>query len=148
MKHEEFNEGFRERTKKFAVEVINYCGKLPSTPSVKVILYQLCKSSTSVGANFRAFCRGRSKNEKYAKICIMVEEADESLYWLELISDSGKDASEKLLWLTQESTEILKIVAKIKSAFEPSPLSPSHISHTSHPCISSPWPNPNSPRRV
>lgn len=119
MKHEEFNDGFKERKKKFAVEVINYCDKLPSTPSVKVILYQLCKSSTSVGDNFRAFCRGRSKNEKYAKICIVVEEADESLYWLELISDAGKDASEKLLWLTQESTEILKIMAKIKSAFEP-----------------------------
>ena len=119
MKHEEFNEGFRQRTKKFAVEVINYCDRLPSTPSVRVIQYQLCKSSTSVGANFRAFCRGRSKNEKYAKICIVVEEADESLYWLELILDAGKDTSEKLTWLTEESLEILKVVAKIKSGFEP-----------------------------
>jgi four helix bundle protein len=52
----------------------------------------------------------------YAKICIVVEEADESLYWLEVIFDSGKDNSEELHWLIQEATEILKVVAKTKSS--------------------------------
>jgi len=118
MSNEEFNEGFRKRTKAFAVEVIQYCDRLPESQTWRVIIYQLCKAATSVGANFRAFCRGRSKNEKYSKICIVVEEADESVYWLELILDSKKDGSEKLPWLLQEGTEILKIVAKIKSGFE------------------------------
>ncbi len=68
MSNEEFNEGFRKRTKTFAAAIINFCDDLPSLPSMKIVTYQLCKSSTSTGANFRAFCRGRSKNEKYAKI--------------------------------------------------------------------------------
>ena len=118
MTNEEFNEGFRKRTKAFAVTIMNFCDYLPPSPSMKIVTYQLCKSATSTGANFRAFCRGRSKNEKYAKICIVVEEADETVYWLELILDSGKDASAKLHAYIQEGTEILKVVAKIKSSFE------------------------------
>ena len=118
MTNEEFNEGFRKRTRTFAATIINYCDDLPSLPSMKIVSYQLCKSSTSTGANFRAFCRGRSKNEKYAKICITVEEADETVYWLELILKSGKDDSSRLHAYIQESTEILKIVAKIKSSFD------------------------------
>jgi len=90
MSNEEFNEGFRRRTKAFAVELIQYCERLPENHTWRVIIYQLCKSATSVGANFRAFCRGRSKNEKHSKIYIVVEEADENVYWLELILDSKK----------------------------------------------------------
>ncbi len=119
MSHEEFNEGFRKRTKAFAIAVIKLCDNLPQGRTTSVIVYQLCKAATSVGANFRAFCRGRSKNEKFSKICIVVEEADESLYWLEVIFESGKDTSNELLLLIQENTEILKVVAKIKSGFEP-----------------------------
>ncbi|MFN0036306.1 MAG: four helix bundle protein [Saprospiraceae bacterium] len=119
MSHEEFNEGFRKRTKAFAVAVIKLCDELPPSRTTSVVVYQLCKASTSVGANFRAFCRGRSKNEKFSKICIVVEEADESLYWLEVIFESGKNTSQELKDLIQESTEILKIAAKIKVGFEP-----------------------------
>lgn len=118
MTNEEFNEYFRKRTKAFAVAVIKFCDKLPSSPSTKVIVYQLCKAATAVGANYRAFCRGRSKKELYAKICIVVEEADENLYWLEVILDSGKDNSEELHGLIQEATEILKVVAKTKNSLE------------------------------
>jgi four helix bundle protein len=58
-------------------------------PAQKFLSYQLGKSATSVGANFRVFCRGRSKNEKFSKICIVVEEADESAYWIDLFMATG-----------------------------------------------------------
>jgi four helix bundle protein len=115
MTNEEFNDGFRKRTKAFAVDVIRYCDNLPQSRTTAVIVFQLCKAASSVGANFRAFCRGRSKNEKYSKICIVVEESDEALYWLEVILDSEKDTSPELNRLTSEGTEILKIVSKIKN---------------------------------
>ena len=120
MTNGDFNESFRQRTKAFAVAIIKLCDSFSPGRSNSVIAYQLCKSATSTGANFRAFCRGRSKSEKFSKICIVVEEADESLYWLELIQDlSRNNPSYSLLPLIQESTEILKIAAKIKSAFAP-----------------------------
>lgn len=119
MTNTEFNEGFRRRTKKFSVDIIHLCEGLPASRVNAVIIYQLCKAATSVGANFRAFCQGRSAKEKYAKICIVVEEADETLYWLEIIHDSGKDSSAHLKHLLQESLEIVKITAKIKSSLAP-----------------------------
>jgi len=75
---------------------------------------QLAKSATSVGANFRAFSRARSTNESYAKICIVVEEADETVYWLELFQDTSFGDMEQLPQLIQEATERLKVTVKIK----------------------------------
>lgn len=118
MTNEEFNDYFRKRTKAFSVAVLKFCDKLDFTTSVKVISYQLSKSSTSVGANYRAFCRGRSRNERYSKICIVVEEADETIYWLELLQELGKGDQKELSNLIAESTEILKVVAKTKSSHE------------------------------
>lgn len=89
MKQEEFNEQFRRRTKKFAVDVIKYCNSLPQTPASRVIIYQLVKSGTSVAANYSAACRARSKAEFHSKMSIVVEEGDESQLWLEIIEDSG-----------------------------------------------------------
>jgi len=71
----------RKRTKKMAVDVIGFCDKLIICKASGVITYQLVKSATSVGANYRAACRGRSKAEFYSKMCIVVEEADETEYW-------------------------------------------------------------------
>jgi four helix bundle protein len=119
MKHEEFNEIMRQRTRAYAVAVIQYCNTLPATPASRVISYQFIKAATSVGANYRAFCRARSRNERYAKICIVVEEADESVFWTEVIRDSKLDDSETLIYLQTEGTEILKIMAKTKSSLEP-----------------------------
>ncbi len=119
MKHEEFNEIMRQRTRAFAVAVIQYCNTLPVTQASRVISYQFIKAATSVGANYRAFCRARSRNERYAKICIVVEEADESVFWTEVIRDSKLDDSETLVFLQTEGTEILKIMAKTKSSLEP-----------------------------
>ncbi|RNL90698.1 four helix bundle protein [Sinomicrobium pectinilyticum] len=95
MTNAEFNEQMRNRTPEYAVRVLGFSEAIPENISARVIGYQLAKSSTSVGANSRAFCRGGSAKEHYAKICL-VEEADECLYWAKGI-------------------ERLKIVSKIKS---------------------------------
>jgi four helix bundle protein len=81
MKNGEFNELFRQRTMVYAIAVIEFLETVPVKAATRVMSYQFGIGGTSVRANFRAFCRGRSKNERFAKICIVVEEADESLYW-------------------------------------------------------------------
>jgi four helix bundle protein len=116
MTNTEFNEKFRSRTRDFSVRVIRFLGSIPYNSASKILCHQLGKSATSVGANFRAFCRGRSKNEKFAKICIVVEEADEMIYWLDLFEASGYGDKSELIWLSQEALEILKVTAKIKSS--------------------------------
>lgn len=110
-----FIEGLKRRTKKFGVDVILFCDSLKPTKASSVITYQLVKSATSVGANYRAACRGRSDKEFFSKICIVVEEADESVFWLEVIQDAvlSKNQAE-LQRLLNEGTEILKIVSKTK----------------------------------
>lgn len=68
------------RTKKFSVDVIKFCNTLITCKTSSVITYQLIKSATSTGANYRAACKARSKNEFFSKICIVVEESDEYEY--------------------------------------------------------------------
>lgn len=116
MTNTEFNEKFRGRTRDFAVKVIRFLSNMPYNSATKILANQLCKSATSVGANFRAFCRGRSKNEKYAKICIVVEEADEMIHWLDLFGAANYGDKSELLWLSNEALEILKITSKIKTS--------------------------------
>ncbi len=112
---EQFIANFKARTKKFAVDIIKFCNSLKTCKASAVVTYQLVKSATSVGANYRAACRARSEKEFYSKICIVVEEADESLYWLEVIeaSELAEDIKE-LKRLLPESEEILKVVGKTK----------------------------------
>jgi len=109
---EEFADWFKSRTKKFAIDVIKFCKGLPQNTASRVISYQIIKSSTSVAANYRAACRARSGKEFYAKLCITVEEADESEFWMDMIVgaelSNDKIESERLY---QESLEILKIVS-------------------------------------
>ncbi len=78
-------DGLKKRTKKFALRVLKLVDALPRTTAGWAIGNQLVRSGTSVGANYRAACRGRSKAEFVAKIGTVIEEADESAYWLELI---------------------------------------------------------------
>jgi four helix bundle protein len=112
---EKFIEEMKKRTKKFAVDVIKFCDTLKACKASAVITYQLVKSATSVGANYRAACRGRSKAEFFSKICIVVEEADESEYWLEIIDESNlSDEKQELERLIVEAVEITKIVSKAK----------------------------------
>lgn len=112
-----FVEKMKARTKQFAVDVINFCSELPKTQASHTITYQIIKSATSTGANYRAACRGRSKAEFYSKLSITVEEADESQYWLELIKDSNiKCNKEELTRLHKEITEILSILTKARKS--------------------------------
>ena len=119
MTNEEFNTLFRERTKKYAVRTLKFIDDLPFSTATKIISYQLGKSTSSVGANYRAFCRGRSKNERFSKICIVVEEADECEYWLEILQALDIGNKVELENLLSETLEIIKICQKIKTAFNP-----------------------------
>src|SRR5437762_9739273 len=84
----------QERTKSFALRVLNLIERLPKTIGGSVLANQIARSATSVGANYRAACRARSRAEFASKLGTVAEEADESLYWLELIRD-GKFVSGK-----------------------------------------------------
>ena len=75
----------RNRTKKFSISIIRLTKSIRSCEEGRIISRQLIKCSTSVGANYRAACLARSTAEFYAKLCTVVEEADESIYWLELL---------------------------------------------------------------
>jgi len=114
---EQFIEKMKKRTRKFAVDVILFCDSLKTCKASGVITYQLVKSGTSTGANYRAACRGRSKKEFFSKICIVVEEADESEYWLEVIKEADLTTNKvELDRLLNEISEIVKIVSKAKSS--------------------------------
>ena len=114
---EVFVEKMRKRTKKFAVDIIHFCGTLKLGKASSVIIYQLVKAATSTGANYRAACIARSKKEFFSKICIVVEEVDESEYWLEVIKDANLSNDKKELErLLAESSEIFKITSKAKNS--------------------------------
>jgi four helix bundle protein len=81
-------EALRERTKQFAISIIKLFRVLPRTEEARVIGRQVLRSSTSVAANYRAVCRARSKAEFVAKMGVVVEEADETVFWLELLVDA------------------------------------------------------------
>jgi len=107
-----FIEKFKAKTKKFAVDIILFCEKLPNTRGCRNISFQLIKSGTSTGANYRAACRARSKAEFHAKISIVVEEADERLFWLEMIEDTGILCDNReLRRLKKEAEEIVKVTS-------------------------------------
>lgn len=110
-----FVEGLKKRTKKFGVDVILFCDSLKKCKASAVVTYQLVKAATSVGANYRSACRGRSDAEFFSKLCIVVEEADESVFWIEVIEDSNlSNDPVELKRLLDEGTEILKITTKSK----------------------------------
>ena len=116
MTNEEFNESFRNRTKTFAIEIIKFLETVPYNSATRVMSFQLGKAGTSVGANFRAFCRSRSNKERFAKICIVVEEADETSFWLDLFSGTNYGDKNCLVHLIAEGIEILKISSSIKNS--------------------------------
>ena len=109
----------KERTKQFALRVLKLGAALPNTLSGRTIGGQLARAGTSVGANYRAACRARSKPEFIAKIGIVEEEADESAFWMELIIE-GKLLGQRLVQpLLDEANELAKIMASSrKSASE------------------------------
>jgi four helix bundle protein len=96
----------RVRTKAFAVRVVRLYKSLPFSADAQVLGKQLLRSATSVAANYRAACRARSRAEWIAKIGVVVEEADESMFWLEMLSDCGVVAPAKLKELVKEANEL------------------------------------------
>ena len=107
----DFAEAFRNRTKKFVVDNIKFFRTLPKTEEAKIIGRQLLRSSSSVGANYRAACRARSQAEFHSKLSIVVEEADESAFWMEILVEADIVKPSELTYLSDEANQILKIVA-------------------------------------
>ncbi|MEO6684447.1 MAG: four helix bundle protein [Dyadobacter sp.] len=93
---EEFIDALKDRTKQFVLRSIKLFKALPSSEEARIIGKQFLRSASSVGANYRAVCLARSNREFFAKLSITVEEADESLFWLEIISESGILPLEKI----------------------------------------------------
>jgi len=107
---------FKNRTKQFALEVLRLVETLPRNRTADVIGRQLLRSGTSVGANYRAACRGRSASDVAAKLSIVEEEADESMYWMELLVESGTVVPNRVDALMKEANELLAMtVASIKT---------------------------------
>lgn len=102
-------EELKARTKAFAVRVVKMTEALPRTRAADIVARQVIRSATSVGANYRAACRGRSHREFTAKIGVVAEEADESLYWLEMLVETGLMSKAKLENLIQEADELTAI---------------------------------------
>jgi four helix bundle protein len=100
----------KARTKGFALRVIRLIDALPKSTAGRAISNQIIRSATSVGANYRAACRSRSPAEFIAKLGVVVEEADESLYWLELILESNMVPQSRLGPLLTEANEITAIM--------------------------------------
>ena len=107
----DFAEVMRNRTKKFVVDNIKFFRTLPKTEEAKIIGRQLLRSSSSVGANYRAACRARSKAEFHSKLSIVVEEADESVFWMEILVDAEVVKPSELNYLSDEANQILKIAS-------------------------------------
>lgn len=103
-------EDLKARTKQFALRVLRLVDSLPHSFGARTIGKQLADSATSVGANYRSACRGRSRKEFLAKLGIVEEEADESAYWLELVVESGLVKSPLVEPLLQEAQAITKIM--------------------------------------
>ena len=109
-------QAFKQRTKKLALRVIELVEALPKTKTAEVIGRQLLRCATSVGANYRAACRGKSTADVLAKLAIVEEEADETIYWLELLVESGTVEEKRISQLLKETNEITAmIVASIKT---------------------------------
>jgi len=105
------SEELKARTKSFALRVIKLVDAMPRSLAAQVIAKQLLRSATSVGANYRAACRAQSHAEFAAKLSIVVEEADETVYWLELLRESSLLKPERLDKILKEANELVAIAA-------------------------------------
>jgi four helix bundle protein len=108
----------RERLKLFALMILKISNILPKTPRANVLNNQLTKSGTSAYANYRAALRGRSKKEFFSKLCISVEEADETEMWLELLISANISKENIVKEAYDESVEIIKLLASMRSRME------------------------------
>lgn len=102
-------EDLKNRTKKFALMIIRIVEELPNTKTGNAIGNQLIRSGTSVAANYRTACKARSNADFISKITVVEEEADESLFWLELIEESGLLKKEIIEKVKREADELTAI---------------------------------------
>src|ERR1700726_1518818 len=103
------SDDLKNRTKQFALRVLKLVAALPNNVRGRAICDQLVRAGTSVGSNYRAACRGRSKSEFVAKLGIVEEEADETVFWLGLLQESSLISAQKLAPLVQEARELTAI---------------------------------------
>ncbi len=109
-----FNDKFRVRTRNFSVAICKTFAGLSQNEATKVVTRQILRSGSSVAANFRAACRARSSAEYYSKLCIVVEECDETLFWLDLIGEILPEKKNLFQPLEEEATELLNVFSSTK----------------------------------
>ena len=102
----------KERTAELASRVLKLSDDLPGSYNIQVLSHQIVRSATSVGANYRAACRSKSRKDFINKLKTVEEELDETIYWLGLISDSKTVSAERIRPLIDETTELLAIIVK------------------------------------
>src|SRR5436305_14313325 len=100
----------KQRTRRFALRVVNLVESLPPSRTADVIGKQLLRCGTSVGANYRASCRAKSQADFVAKMGIVEEEADETIYWIELLVESGLTEKDRVANLLDEDNQSVAIV--------------------------------------
>jgi four helix bundle protein len=105
------SERLKARSKSFAIRIVQMFRSLPKTDEAKVIGRQVLRSGTSAAANYRAACRARSKPEFLSKISVVVEEIDETVFWLEMLIDVGIVSAKRMGNLLDEANELLAIFA-------------------------------------
>jgi four helix bundle protein len=111
------SDALKIRTKDFALRVLRLYRSLPRTQEARILGSQLLRSSTSIGANYRAACRGRSRAEFVAKLGIVLEEADETVFWLELFQEGKIFSPDKMHDLVREANELVSIfVSSVRTA--------------------------------
>ena len=108
----------QERTRKFAAAIIRFCEKLPPTDAARQIGQQLIDSASSTDSNYRAACRGRSRDEFIAKLGTTIEEADESKGWLQLLVEADIVPAADAAALTQEADELTAIFVRSRKTAE------------------------------
>jgi len=101
---------FKDRTRQAALRVVRVVEALPTSKTADVIGRQLLRSGTSVGANYRAVCRAKSPADMLAKLAIVEEEADESVYWLELLIEAQVLPANRLTELIEEFNQIVAMI--------------------------------------
>ena len=113
MDNKDFSKQLEIRTKKFAINILKLSASMSDRPESKVLKYQISKSGTSIGANYREANRSRSKADFANKIRICEGEASETIYWLEIISELNEVDSKKIDLIQTEANEILAIFTSI-----------------------------------
>jgi four helix bundle protein len=118
MEPDNFNEKMRVRTKQLAVKVFKAMYAMKLNDLARIPARQLLRSSSSIAANFRSAARGRSSAEFYSKLCIVVEECDETLFWLEFLQDSGIITPRQTDDIQKETEELLCIFSSVKKKLQ------------------------------